>query len=643
MATIIDAWITDDPLLRHIEIMEVVLTHCASVLWRHNKEKLKKAPGYAAKLRASLKSRAEVLDSNSSRSPESSARQCPKVPQKRQSDLALASASADVFVSGDNSKLNQPPHNLPTLLPPPSRQCFHIPSGHKNAASGTAHSYVTPARQSSSAPPDVAHGEMHISTSTLSRSSTCSSTSWPHYPEVGAGNNRVCDSRTWSSPPVVASVSLSSCRNSEEFGEQRCASPSAVTTRRDEAAVVRETGSLRRERSSAPEPLCAPLQVKRLSGGITNELFHVYDEDDPSASVVVRVFGKETDRVISRESELFYQSLFIPTYVHGSNFLVYDFLDGYYALPYQDMSAEAMPIARAVAAFQVRATRAALRDHARPLLRDSHNMDFWKSLDKRTHAAEGSRKSSRDARKDESRFDRESNYVIDSLTKWVSLVLSQEIVDKVHEEKRATFLETGRRLQSDCAWMVSMLERQKAFLLEGVCHNDLLSANLMIHKVRKDVRVIDFDYTKRSFLLYDVANHFNEYPGLDCDYDTYFPSDAHMSAFIAEYRRGMRDALMAAWAENSSPTNSITGASREDLIFPNARELFWSGSEEAEAKVVAYWTQLAKLLTLASHLSWSVWSLLQEAVSALDVDFLDYAQVRYNRYLAVRAECSEKL
>lgn len=638
MVQFTDAWITDDPLLRQIQIVEVVLTHCASVLWKHNKEKLKSAPEWAVKLRASLKTKAKELDGDSSyRSPASCASQPPMTPQKKHNELVAA--SADPIVDTKNSEEDQPPPNTPTPQLPSSQQSFQVPLSHKHATTGAALPDAIPTRQGGSAIIDVAHTNVK----TFSESCRCSSANRPHYPEVGAGNNRVRESRTGPSPPVTPSVLFSSCRSTDEHVEELGVPPTAETTRRSEVAAVREGSPLPIERSNTPELPSVPLQMKRLSGGITNELFHVYDEDDPSASVVVRVFGKETDRVISRESELFYQSLFIPTYVHGSNFLVYDYLDGYYTLLYQDMAAEAMPIARAIAAFQVRATRAALRDHGHPLLRDSQNREYWKIVDDQMLAAEGSTTSSYDTYKDESRFDRESNYLIDSLTKWVDLVLSQEIADRVHEDKRESFLMTGRSLQSACAWMLSMLERQKAYLPEGVCHNDLLSANVMIHKVRKDVRVIDFDYTKRSFLLYDVANHFNEYPGLDCDYDTYFPSDAHMSAFIAEYRRGMRDALEAAWAENLSPTTSNDGASREHEIFSNARKLFWSDNEEAEAQVVAHWTRLAKLLTLASHVSWSVWSLLQEALSALDVDFLNYAQVRYNRYLAVRAECSENL
>lgn len=645
MANIIDAWITDDPLLRRIQIMEVVLTHCAAVLWPHTPEKVKSAPEWVAKLRSSLKSRAKGLaDSASRRSAESSAtRQSSTTPLKKgQNGLMVASADVIVQQEGGRSLTQHPQQQTPPSSGLPSAQpSFQVPLPQEHVPTGAALPPPLPTAAGSSLSVEAVHGAANGHA--YSRSSTCSSVNRPHYPEVGAENNRVHDSRSGPSPLITTATlaSTTSRRSAEEYFEEHGVPATAATTRQGEVVVVTENGSPLMERSDTPEFTSISLQVKRLSGGITNELFHVYDEEDPSASVVVRVFGKETDRVIARESELFYQSLFIPTYVHGNNFLVYDFLHGYYTLPYQEMAAEAMPIARAIAAFQVRATRAALRDHARPLLRDSQNKDYWKSVDDEVLAAEPSSTSSRGggAHKEASRFDRESNYLVGSLTKWVDLVLSQEIVDKVHEDKRDSFLVTARSLQLACADMVATLERQMAFLPEGVCHNDLLSANVMIHAERKDVRVIDFDYTKRSYLLYDVANHFNEYPGLDCDYDTYFPSDAHMSAFIAEYRRGMRAALEAAWVED----NAAAGSAREVEVFPHARQLFWTESEAAEAEAVAYWTRLAKLLTLASHLSWGVWSLLQEAVSALDVDFLDYAQLRYNRYLAVRDECSAGL
>lgn len=657
MAHIIDAWITDDPLVRRIQIVEVVLANCSSVLWPHDPEKVKQVPEWLAKLRASMKSKTKGLHGNGSMqaSAESSTTRSHSTTPQKKGLNGLSVASADVIVVQEHSKANQSMQELQStttpifVVPPPPPPAPHEVGSLSDVVLPVSTQFSSSTLDAPQTSPQVgstrsSHQHPQHQTRGMgngeSRSSTRSSSNRPHYPEVGADNNRTSATRAGPSSAVTQGASQVSRRSTEDYYEERGVPPTAATTRQGEVVVVTENGSPLLESASSVDFPSVPLQVKRLSGGITNELFHVYDEEDESASVVVRVFGKETDRVISRESELFYQSLFIRTYVHGNNFLVYDFLSGFYTLPYTEMAAEATPIAHAVAEFQVRATRAALRDHARPLLRDSQNKEYWESFDDELVAStnDGFGRGSASMVKDRSRFHHESNYLVDSLTKWVELVLSREIQQKVLEEKQESFLETAHSLQRECAWMVSVLEKERPSLPEGVCHNDLLSANVMIHSARKEVRIIDFDYTKRSFLLYDVANHFNEYPGLDCDYDTYFPSDAQMAQFIAEYRKGMRVALERAWGEGKIANANLRAEEHE--IFPNAKALFWADSEAAEAEAVAQWTRLAKLLTLASHLSWSVWSLLQEAVSTLDVDFLDYAKVRYNRYMDVREECS---
>ncbi|KPI86309.1 putative ethanolamine kinase [Leptomonas seymouri] len=629
MVQIIDEWIADEPLVRHAQILEVVLANCSSVLWPHNPEKLKRAPEWIATLRASLGSKASCLqggDGACAGTCSFSTRSASSTPQKKGRN-GLSVASADVIVvqeHGRENKFRQSHSPLPFAT--------HSPAHPTSPVAGSLSNVVLPkSAKFSSSPLDMLHVDSH--------SSACSSSNCLHYPEVGAENNRVNGGRPDQLSATILGNSQISQRTTEEYYEEHGVPPTAATTRQGTVVLVTENGSPLLEPNAAMDFSNVPLQVKRLSGGITNELFHVYDEEDVSASVVVRVFGKETDRVISRESELFYQSLFIPTYVHGTNFLIYAFLNGFYTLPYTEMVTEATHIAHAMAEFQVRATCAALRDHSRPLLRDSQNKEYWESFDnKLVDPTRDCSNCNVGVPKGKSRFHHESNYLMDSLTKWVELVLSGEILQKVLEEKQAGFLETAHNLQRECAWMLSVLEKERGFLPEGVCHNDLLSANVMIHSTRKEVRIIDFDYTKRSFLLYDVANHFNEYPGLDCDYDTYFPSDTQMLQFIAEYRKGMRAALKKAWDADTMDNKNLSDEEQE--IFPNAKALFWTDSSEAEAEAVAQWTRLAKLLTLASHLSWCVWSLLQEAVSTLDVDFLSYANVRYRRYVDVREECS---
>ncbi|KAG1358839.1 putative ethanolamine kinase [Cocos nucifera] len=52
-------------------------------------------------------------------------------------------------------------------------------------------------------------------------------------------------------------------------------------------------------------------------------------------------------------------------------------------------------------------------------------------------------------------------------------------------------------------------------------HNDLLSGNLMLNDEEGKLYFIDFEYGSYSYRGYDIANHFNEYAGFDCDYNLY--------------------------------------------------------------------------------------------------------------------------
>lgn len=49
-----------------------------------------------------------------------------------------------------------------------------------------------------------------------------------------------------------------------------------------------------------------------------------------------------------------------------------------------------------------------------------------------------------------------------------------------------------------------------------------------------EVQFIDFEYTEASYRSFDIANHFNEYAGFECDYSR-FPDDAHVTQFVTEY------------------------------------------------------------------------------------------------------------
>jgi ethanolamine kinase len=350
----------------------------------------------------------------------------------------------------------------------------------------------------------------------------------------------------------------------------------------------------------------APMDVLRvsvLSGGITNQLYRVQIagpssninvvEEGGDVSVVVRVFGKETERIISRESELFYQSLFLRTFCQGKNFLVYEFLTGFKDIDFTEMPTHRVAIAEKFAEF--------------------HSTATFNS-------------------KSAGRFDKEVLSCRDTLRAWSSSALGDTTMSKLTDEQRATLAISGMTREAVAQHVTDLLSAIHSVdedLVVGVCHNDLLCANIMRRVApstsqanKGDLVFIDFEYGNRNYLLYDLANHFNEYVGLECNYDRHFPSDDVILESIVSYRLSMR----ALYALGGGP-----------LPFGEAgSSLFFCENDEAELQRCLQWVQYVKLLTLASNAMWACWAVLQAAHSVIDFDFAAYATQRWKRFLSTK-------
>ena len=110
------------------------------------------------------------------------------------------------------------------------------------------------------------------------------------------------------------------------------------------------------------------------------------------------------------------------------------------------------------------------------------------------------------------------------------------------------------------------------------CHNDLLAPNVLLSTSEAapgELYLIDFEYGCYNYRGFDLGNHFNEWAGFDCEYWRY-PDDAQQRAFLAAYAGG-----------EAGPA-------------PEAH------SPEVDALVVE-----ANVFSLASHLYWGIWALIQ--------------------------------
>lgn len=141
-------------------------------------------------------------------------------------------------------------------------------------------------------------------------------------------------------------------------------------------------------------------------------------------------------------------------------------------------------------------------------------------------------------------------------------------------------------------------------------HCDLLSANVIIlpkattnasdDANSKIVRFIDYEYTTACPAAFDIANHFAEWGGYDCDY-TMLPNQTVRRLFLEEYLR-------------TSPAVEIKGDMAQNL-----------------AKQVDDFRGIPGLY-------WGIWSLIQATISQIDFDYASYAEVRLGEYFAWRDE-----
>lgn len=130
-------------------------------------------------------------------------------------------------------------------------------------------------------------------------------------------------------------------------------------------------------------------------------------------------------------------------------------------------------------------------------------------------------------------------------------------------------------------------------------------------KATETVAFIDYEYATPSPAAFDLANHFAEWGGFECDFSV-LPTCAQRRDFIAEY-------VHAYFGQREKKT---PGAS--------------AGVDEA--------AEVKKLLDEVDHFRgvpgfyWGIWALIQATISEIDFDYASYAETRLGEYYAWRAE-----
>ncbi len=121
------------------------------------------------------------------------------------------------------------------------------------------------------------------------------------------------------------------------------------------------------------------------------------------------------------------------------------------------------------------------------------------------------------------------------------------------------------------------------------------------------VNFIDYEYATPSPAAFDIANHFAEWGGFDCDYNV-LPTRAQRTEFIREYVHTYFKML-------PGDTEAV--------------------DEEAEARKLLHEVDVFRGVP---GFYWGIWALIQAIISQIDFDYANYAEVRLGEYWAWREE-----
>lgn len=126
-----------------------------------------------------------------------------------------------------------------------------------------------------------------------------------------------------------------------------------------------------------------------------------------------------------------------------------------------------------------------------------------------------------------------------------------------------------------------------------LCHNDIVCNNILYNSLTHSVSFIDFEYCSINYALFDIANHFVEYAGVDqIDFDRY-PNRNEQYYWLKFYFQ------------------------QRNLLF-----------NEGKDKICHLIDQFSALC----HLCFGLWALAQFCFSKHDSDYEIYGRRRINRY-----------
>jgi len=293
----------------------------------------------------------------------------------------------------------------------------------------------------------------------------------------------------------------------------------------------------------------AEFKVKELAGGITNQLFRVSHND---FHVLVRIYGSNTEFFLDRDVELqtieALSKIELAPALYGTfaNGFVYGYFEG------QTLDATTMSTGR----YSEGIAKKMAQWHSSDIVIGSKEIYVWKKLE-------------------------------DFLA-----LLPEQYTSEIKNEMLKQSGISRDKLISEMATLKNILHDDSLRL--GLCHNDLLSGNILYDDAKDIIQFIDYEYGSYNYNAYDIANHFVEWCGFELNYDQ-FPSKEQQLLFINKY---------------------LSALTKEEPSSEEVNKLYRDVNR----------------MVLLTHLFWGVWALLQASISIISFDYMSYAIKRIHFY-----------
>ena len=259
-----------------------------------------------------------------------------------------------------------------------------------------------------------------------------------------------------------------------------------------------------------PDWTASEINWRVFTDGITNKLVGAWSGSDKTDTVLIRVYGCGTEKIIDRNMEMEnmikYRKLGSGSQLYAifNNGICYEFLHG-------DLLSQATclqsDVYRSVA-------RGMARLHSVPI--DTCKPVMW-----------------------------------DRLRQFIG-VCSPNCRPRLQAEWW-----TRDELQEEAGQLQKMLQNNPSPVV--FCHNDALFDNIVLQPNNNSVAFIDLEYGAPNYAAFDIANHFCEFAGSlgTLDYNRWMPSKEYQLSWIKEYV-AERNGAEASDSEVESIYNSVT-------------------------------------------------------------------------------------